>query len=196
MINKATNAIVSFFDTAYITRFLIRLLGFYLLFRLTNWLCIALITPEGYYSEFLDKYLDYVSAIKVSILKTGRLCAQWLDVVSHPLGDSILQVQNGGQVRMAWPCCGLEIMSFWAAFVLADTISLRKKAYWIIGGLAAIWIINCLRIAILVIGKQKDWHVLLNLNQHDMFNIVAYLLVLGLMFLYYKRNKLVFGKEV
>jgi exosortase/archaeosortase family protein len=196
MINRGSDTIVRFFDTTYIARFLLRLLGFYLLFRLANWLWIGFITPAGYYSEFLDNYLDYVSVIKASILKTGRLIAQLLGVFSQPLGDSILQVQNGGQVRMAWACCGLEIMSFWTAFVLADTISLRKKSYWAAGGLVAIWMINCLRIALLVIGKQKEWHMLLDLDQHDLFNIVAYLLVVGLMFVYYKRNNRVLGNEV
>ena len=193
MINKLTVALHKIVDASFVSKFIIRLVVLYFLFRSVNWLWVGLVTPEGYYSSFVDRYLDYVSVIKTSILGTGRAAADVFGVSSQLLEGSILKVNNGGELHMAWACCGLEIMSFWAAFTLADTTLMRAKLYWCLSGLFCIWFINSIRVGFLVVAKQKNWQSVLQLDQHDLFNVIGYAFIFLLMFIYYKKNKRTFS---
>lgn len=189
MINRISTTATRWLDTSYFLKFLLRLLGLYLLFRLINWLMIGLIVPDGYYSPFVDNYLNYVTAIKVSVLKMGAILAQLFGVSSFAVDTSTLQIVGSGKLIMAWSCTGLEIMSFWAAFSLADTTSLKSKLWWCFGGLFCIWFINSLRVMILMIAVKNDWQEIGTLRHHDTFNIVAYGFIFLLMFIYYSKNK-------
>jgi exosortase/archaeosortase family protein len=195
MINKISSSAVKFFDTSYIFRFILRLGGLYLLFRLINWAMIGAITPEGNYSYFIDHYLNYVTAIKVSILEVGTWIGHLCGVPSHLIDTSTIQIESatpltgGGQLFMAWSCVGLEVFSFWAAFALADSTPMKKKLLWLFGGLSAIFLINAMRVAILLIAITNNWTEIGALRHHDTFNIVAYGLIFLMMFIYYKKNK-------
>ena len=193
MISKATGNFVDVIKGPYFFKFFIRLSGLYLLFRLVNFVWISLVSPIGYYSPFIDRYLNYVTWIKVSVLEVGRSFAGVFGVASQLFEGSWVQVENGRKLFMAWPCCGLEIMSFWAAFVLADTTRFRTKLLWGVGGVFCIWLINCFRVGFLILATEKRWQHVLNLDQHDLFNILSYNLVLILMYVYYKKNYEQFG---
>ncbi|RYZ19140.1 MAG: exosortase/archaeosortase family protein [Chitinophagaceae bacterium] len=193
MIHKLQQTATRLLDTSYVGRFLLRMIVFYLVFRSINWLWVGLVTPEGYYSSFIDQYLDYVNVVKFSILKVGTLFSSVVGVPAIFINDSLVQVSNGGQIEMAWACCGLEIMSFWAAFVLADTTSKSVKLWWGLGGLFCLWFINCCRIMLLLLAKEYRWEQLLNLDQHFLFNVVAYSFVFMLMYVYYRKNKYALG---
>lgn len=175
-------------DLTYTSAFLGRLLVLYLFFRGVNWAVVGLVSPEGRYSPFVDRYLDYVTPLKLGVLSLGSALAALFGVPSRLLGGAVLEVENGGQLRMAWACCGLEIMSFWAAFALADTTPWRKKIVWCLGGVLAIALINSVRVALLVAAKQHRWEDLLQMDQHELFNYAGYIMVLLLMFVYYRKN--------
>lgn len=183
----------TFIDAPYVAKFLLRLLAFYLLFRGINWLWIGLIVPGGYYSPFVEHYLNYVTLIKVSVLQTASWLAHLFGVPSSLTDNSHLQVSGSRQIFMAWACTGLEIMSFWAAFTLADTTLWRKKLWWCTGGLFCIWFINCMRVAVLVVAVKNDWPQIGTIRHHDTFNMAAYAFIFVLMFVYYRRNKSAMG---
>jgi exosortase/archaeosortase family protein len=193
MINRLTTVSARLFDVPYLFKFLLRLLAFYLLFRLINWLMIGAIVRDGYYSSFIDNYLNYVTFIKVSVLQTASMMASLFDVTAYLVSDSRIKIEGSSGLFMAWSCCGLEIMSFWAAFALADTTNRRMKVYWVFGGLLCIWFINCIRVTILLIAVKNNWPSIGTLRHHDTFNIVAYSLVFLMMFVYYLKNKKNFG---
>lgn len=193
MINKLTRSALNFFDTSYVLKFIFRLLALYVLFRLINWLMIGAIVPGGFYSPFIDNYLNYITVIKISVLQMGSWLGQLLGVDSFLLNPSYLQIVGSKKLFMAWACCGLEIMSFWAAFALADTTALRTKLLWCFGGLFCIWLINCIRVAILTVAIKNKWPIIGSYSHHDTFNIVAYGLVFVLMLAYYRKNKMQLG---
>jgi exosortase/archaeosortase family protein len=195
MIRKINSYALKLFDVSYSVKFLLRMVGLYLLFRLINWSWIGLIAPGGLYSAFADNYLNYVSFIKVSVLQTARLMANIFGVSSHLVSTSVIKVEGGGELYMAWACCGLELMSFWAAFALADTTPLRTKLKWCLGGLFSIWLINCVRVSLIMIAQKNKWQNLQMMTHHDTFNIAAYALIIFLMFIYYKKNKKQFGEQ-
>ena len=76
------------------------------------------------------------------------------------------------------PCIGLGIMFFWIAFITAGASLPVRKIAWCLGGLAAIWLINCLRVTILLYSLEKDWNIGQYVDAHDMFNYSAYIIIL------------------
>ena len=194
MINRISSKALKLLDASYAAKFILRLLAFYLLFKLINFLEVGITVPGGAYSAFIDHYLNYITWTKVSVLQTASVMGTLFGVSSHLIGADYIKVEGAGQLYMAWACCGFEIMSFWAAFALADTTPLRTKIYWCLGGIFCIWLINCFRVTLLLVAMHYKWNQLLpRLSHHDSFNIVAYGFVFLLMFVYYKKNKKQFG---
>lgn len=91
---------------------------------------------------------------------------------------------NGSWVKLVYACLGVGVMCFWLAFVLANTGGLVKKITWLFIGLISIWLINVLRISIVLLANNKHIKMPLGLDNHTFFNILAYGAVFILMFLY------------
>jgi exosortase/archaeosortase family protein len=195
MISKINSYTRKLFDVSYSVKFILRMAGLYLLFRLINSLWIGLIVPGGLYSAFVEQYLNYIALIKVSVLQTASLMANLFGVSSHLLSTSTIKIEGASRLYMAWACCGLELMSFWAAFALADTTPLRTKLGWCLGGLFSIWLINCIRVSLIMIAIKNNWKNIQMMTHHDTFNIAAYALIVLMMFIYYKKNKKQFGEQ-
>jgi exosortase/archaeosortase family protein len=87
-------------------------------------------------------------------------------------------------LRMVYRCVGYGVMSFWAAFVLANKSRLAKKIYWVLLGWIVIWIINCIRVVLLLTALEKNWSVNKYVDHHALFNIVAYGFIFLLIFTY------------
>jgi exosortase/archaeosortase family protein len=79
-------------------------------------------------------------------------------------------------------------MSFWVAFVMANKQNWKKKAYWILGGCLLTWIINCLRVTILMVALNNNWPINGNIDHHTLFNIISYLFLFALIYSYIKAN--------
>jgi exosortase/archaeosortase family protein len=92
---------------------------------------------------------------------------------------------SGGEgVRMVYSCIGYGVMSFWAAFIIANRGSWKKKTAWIAGGLTAIFLINVLRLSLLLLAAQKHWAIPFGWDHHTWFNIVAYSFIFGMIYFY------------
>lgn len=101
----------------------------------------------------------------------------WLGI-SALVDGKLIYVINGKSLSMDVPCIGLGIMFFWVAFIIAGTSLAKRKIAWCIGGLIAIWLINCLRVTILLYSLEKDWNIGQYVDAHDMFNYTAYGVIL------------------
>lgn len=190
----ATARIGRFVGQSYTTRLVLRMAALYLLFRLLNWAMVGLVEPTGYYSSFLDHYLDYIQWLKTAILSAGKWMAALFGVHAETISSSALRIGKA-RLNMAAPCVGLEIMSFWAAFVLADTTRWRTKFRWCLVGIGSICLINSLRIMLLIIAMAYRWPQVGTISHHDSFNAVGYAAIIGLMFVYYKRNGQTWGRQ-
>jgi exosortase/archaeosortase family protein len=81
-------------------------------------------------------------------------------------------------------------MSFWIAYVIADNKNTwQKKLYWCVAGIFFIWVINCCRVSLLLLALQNNWAVVTGVDQHAMFNIVAYSFVFLMIWLYSRKNE-------
>lgn len=193
MVKIISRNIAKLFDVAYSLKFVIKFLGFFFLLNFFHHFWIGITVPGGeVYVPFLDRYLNYIVFIKTSLLKSAVFFADLIGVHSFTDSTDTVKVAGAGGLYMGRPCYGLEVMSFWTAFIFADTTSFRKKLLWCLGGLFCIWLINCLRITLMLAALKNKWQILY-MDHHQLFNIFAYVFVFLLIIFYYKKNKKQFG---
>jgi exosortase/archaeosortase family protein len=182
-LNRLKTFLSRYFDVDYFLRFFILLavLYYFSLFY------IAIIDKNGrFYSSFLDENLNYISWIRNSVLYTSNFIANMIGVDSHVRPPFFIVAPNGSIVEMVYACLGIGLMSFWLAFVLASPDAFKKKIAWCIVGLVCIWFINSWRVALITVALEKHWKINANMDHHMLFNIVAYTLMLVLIWLYTK----------
>lgn len=147
---------------------------------------IGLSSPAGHYSLFVDKYLNYITGFRKGLLLGAKFLLKLAGYETYLANEFVLRLQNGKGVRMVYSCLGYGIMSFWAAFVIANKGDLIKKAAWILMGLFLICLINVLRICLLLLSNNKVLAIPFHINHHTLFNVSAYLLIFILIWLYDK----------
>ena len=136
----------------------------------------------------MEKYFDYVSWIKNSLINTtaGILSVFNIETVREP--GFVLRIKGGRAVVIAMSCVGYGVYSFWIAFVAANSATFRKKAWWIIMGLLILWFINVIRITLLLLAINRGWPMPLGIDHHTWFNIAAYGMIFFLIWVYDKKS--------
>ncbi len=148
------------------------------------------ITAKGnYYSSFCDEYLNYVRWIRISILKAAGVICSVFGYHTRIENTISLRIINGIKINMVYSCIGIGVLSSWASFVIAYPSKLKRKIYWLFGGLLLIWMVNVIRIAALLILFNKTRDINTFPNHHTAFNIIAYIIVLLLIYFYTKDKK-------
>jgi exosortase/archaeosortase family protein len=88
-----------------------------------------------------------------------------------------------------YSCIGYGLISFWIAFIFANPVHWKKKIKWGTIGVVSIFIINVIRISLLLIVINNKWPNGINVDSHTLFNIVAYCLIFLLIFLFDRSEK-------
>jgi exosortase/archaeosortase family protein len=154
--------------------FIGKLLGTYILLYYGTIAIIGIAAPGGLYSPFVEQYLDYVSCIKRSLMAGTR----WLvglvgyDTITEP--GFLVRITGKQGVIIAMDCVGYGVYSFWIAYVVANTMALKKKLLWMVGGVLALWGINVIRISMFLIAINNNSTMPFGIDHHTWFNIVAY----------------------
>lgn len=141
---------------------------------------IGLAAPGGYFSPFVAHYLDYVSWIKISLIKATGFILSLCNVATHTEPGFLIRINGGRGVFIAMDCVGYGVYSFWIAFVAANTGTLPRKITWIISGLLILWLINVIRITLFLVAINKGWPMPLGIGHHTWFTLVAY----GMIFIF------------
>ena len=86
----------------------------------------------------------------------------------------------------------MGLKSFWVAFVCAHKLELKPKIWWSVLGVVTIFLLNCIRVTVLMIAMIDRWPIseYLGANAHDTFNYLCYAALLGLVLLFYAKAKL------
>jgi exosortase/archaeosortase family protein len=156
---------------------------------------IGLSAPGGYYSEFVHNYLDYVSLFRFCLLHTSKILLMLFGYNVFVENAYIIRMHGGSGVHLVYSCLGFGVMSFWVAFVYANTAPWKKKAKWIIGGVLAIIFINVLRISIFLVAINKHWHNIFNLDNHALFNIAVYMLIFVMIYMFDRNSRKIKGMQ-
>ena len=173
----------------------IYLVKFFAIFCIAYFVTLAVegvAAPGNRYWPVVDHYFNYPSWLRASLVHGTRFflsLSGYETVITDPAS---LQMLNGKAVHVSYDCYGVGVMSFWLAFVVANKGSGLKKSLWVLGGFAAIWLINITRIGMLLVAINKNRQLPFNMDNHDFFTVLAYGAIFLLMFLYDRS----FGKSV
>jgi exosortase/archaeosortase family protein len=169
----------------YIIKFLVL---FALLFYGTEAI-IGLSAPGGAYNAIVARHLNFIDPFRHFQLLAVKYAVSVLGYQTYFRDAFWLSFVGGRGVRMAYDCIGYGLLSFWIAFVFANTGSWKKKSGWIVGGCLALIAINIVRISLLLIATNKGWPIPLGWDHHTWFNIAAYLLIFVMIFFFDRSGK-------
>jgi exosortase/archaeosortase family protein len=145
--------------------------------------------PGGNYSPFVEKYFDISSWLRSSLIFATKTFVSILGIETIRVDDYVLKAVGGRGVRIVYSCLGFGVMSFWFAYIVANIASLKKKIVWVFGGLLFLWILNVLRISLVLIAGNKGWTFPFGWDHHTWFNIVAYLVIFAMIYFFEKSLK-------
>lgn len=145
---------------------------------------IGLASPDNLYSPFVANHLNFIDPLRTSLLWGAKALLSLWGYPSYFRDSYTLGLTSGEAVRMVYSCIGYGVMSFWAAFVFANRGPFVKKAVWIAGGLIGLWAINVGRMALLLLASKNRWSIPFGWDHHTWFNIAAYVLIFGMIYLY------------
>ncbi len=164
-----------------------KLLLLYFIFDYGTTLFIGVTGTGGrYYSYTLDHYFNYVSWLRNIILHGSNSMMHLLRFDTTIVSEYLIGIKHGAAVQLVYSCLGYGVLSFWAAFIIANKGTLKFKAIWLCFGFFVIIFSNIVRVCILLISKQQKWYKPFEFDHHTTYNIIAYLLVLMLMFFFLK----------
>jgi exosortase/archaeosortase family protein len=168
--------------------FSVKFILLFLLFYLGSFALIGVTAPGGYYIPFIAKYLDYISWLKITLIKGASVVAALFGYTTVEEPGFILRVKGGLEIFIARDCVGFGVMSFWAAFVLATAMhSLKQKIFWLLTGLFLLWLINVIRIGLFLVARNRAWDMPLSLDHHTWFTIFAYGAILLMIYIFERK---------
>lgn len=139
-----------------------------------NYFWTGLTLPGGIYSSFADEYLDYISGLRVFILKGSSLMLNVAGYNSYIHDTYFLTIPGTKTVKMVYSCIGLSIICVWWAFVISFPQALKGKIINLLAGTAVIIVLNMVRIALVALSPTNGRFLNTPFNHHDVFNMVVY----------------------
>lgn len=168
--------------------YIAKFLGIFALLYFGTLAVIGLASPGGgLHSHLVANYLDYVSWIKISLMRVPAFILSLFGVPTHEEPGFLLRINRGRGVIIAYSCVGYGVYSFWIAYVVANKGSICKKLIWTVVGVLGLWFINVIRITLLLYAINVGWPMPLGFDHHTWFNIFAYLLIF-ILIIYYDRS--------
>ncbi len=150
----------------------------------------GLAVQGGYYSPFVEKHLNIAAWVRTALIVSTKYFLLLLGVQTERVSEYVLRMVGGRGVRIVYGCLGFAVMCFWVAYIFAASTSLMKKLRWFFFGLSLLWIINVIRIGLVLIATNKGWHFPFGLDHHAWFNIIAYLIIFIMIYFFEKSIKL------
>jgi exosortase/archaeosortase family protein len=170
-------------------RFVLLFIAVFLLFYYGTLFLTGLAVPGGWYSPFVEKYFNIAAWLRSSLILSSKQFLSLLGTETIRSDEYVLRAVGGRGVRIVYACLGFGVMSFWFAYVLANVGSLLKKIIWVSGGLVLLWIINVVRISLVLLAGNKGWHFPFGWDHHTWFNIVAYMAIFVMIYFFEKSLK-------
>ncbi len=174
-------------DRGYIL-FLLRFLGLFSLLYFGTYAFIGLSTEGGYYIPFL-KYIDYVSWYRQLLLGSAETVLDLFGYDAYTRGPYLLYINGKSGIQLVYECLGIGVLSFWIAFIVTYQKAARKtRVQWVLAGILLITVLNIIRIIVLLLAVYKHWINIAGIDHHTLYNIIVYVIVLGMVLCYSKKG--------
>ena len=170
-------------------RFLIIFSATFLIFYYAAQFVTGLAIPGGMYSPFVEKYFNVAGWLRSSIIIATKWFVGIFQINTVRIDDYVLRIPKANGIRIVYSCLGFGVMSFWIAYIVATVAQLNKKVKWLFTGLIIIWLVNVLRISMVLISGYKGWEFPFGWDHHTWFNIVAYGFIFMMMYFFEKEIK-------
>lgn len=141
------------------------------------------------YSAFLDDHFNIIKQLTVFLTGAAKWLLTSLNYTVYKPNYHTLLIGNFGGVSLNPDCLGWAVMSFWVAFVYANSGSFIHKFKWMLIGLISISLINIIRIALIAVATHLRWKTLTSLDHHQTFNVFSYGCIFIIMYWYIKIQK-------
>jgi exosortase/archaeosortase family protein len=167
--------------------FLIRFFGVFLFLYFGTEAWIGICAKGGIYLPWADQYFNYIDWIKKSLMYGIQWCVNniW-DYQTHFEPNYLIRINGKRGVYIAMGCVGYGVYSFWVAYIIAVPQKIINKMIWVFSGLFLLWIINVLRISMFLVAINEKKTMPLGIDHHTWFNIIAYSMILLLIYFYDK----------
>lgn len=155
---------------------------------------IGLSSEGGYYVSWLDQYFNYVAWMRAALLHSAKEILHWMHFPVELKDAFTIRFAGGAGVHVGYDCIGYGVVYFWIAFIYANQVALSKRLKWLFGGVALIFTVNVIRIALMVISVNYHWKSPGDLDNHTLFNIVAYTVIFSMIYAFDRSEKKI-GKQ-
>ena len=149
----------------------------------------GLSVPGGNYSPFAEKYFNIADWLRSSLIFGTKIFVSIFNVETVRSSDYVLRIPNANGIKIVYSCLGFGVMSFWTAYIVATIAERKKKIAWLFSGLFIIWLINVVRLSMVLLAGKKGWKFPLGWDHHTWFNIIAYLFIFTMMYFFEKSIK-------
>lgn len=183
MSNKALDPILKLWKDPYI-RFIIYFIALYFLLEGFNVAFIGVTAKGGIYIPFLDEHLNYINWWRQFTIESTATVLRWFDYIVYTNKYQLKVIGKYG-FTMVYSCLGYGVMSVFAAFVITFPGRIKARFGFLVLGLVIIQLLNTLRLVLLSLyWNRKD--PLVNMDHHDLFNIVVYAVLIILVYIWLK----------
>jgi len=147
---------------------------------------VGLTTPGGkIFSSFLINYANFPYWLTITVTKISKILLELSGYEVYQISDSNITIRGSRGVTVAWGCLGVGAIGLWIAFIIAHrNFSVKNKLKWVVAGVALIFIINILRIDMIVLSNYYNWKYFRSFNAHTSFDILTYAVILVLMLVF------------
>jgi exosortase/archaeosortase family protein len=95
-----------------------------------------------------------------------------------------VSIHGSGGVTIIWGCVGVGVMFLWFSFIVAHKAKFIYKLKWVVAGIALIFIVNIIRIVLIVLSFFYHWKYIQSFNAHATFNTITYIIIIILMIIF------------
>jgi exosortase/archaeosortase family protein len=154
---------------------------------------VGLATPGGkLYLPWLEAYANFPYWLSVVVAKISAWSLTLLGYSVYQLGADNVSITGSRGVTIAWGCLGIGAIGLWIAFITAHKAKLKFKLKWVLWGVAAIFMVNIIRIDMIALSNHYNWKYWMSFNAHTSFDILTYAVILIFMLIFvllYNKNK-------
>ncbi|MCW3114283.1 MAG: hypothetical protein JWR18_2679 [Segetibacter sp.] len=139
----------------------------------------GVIGPGGnLYSSFIDTHFNLIVSFTKFLTMSAKLLLEAAGYDLFQQDYSTIRIGHSKGVHVNPSCLGWAVMSFWVAFVFANTGSKKHKLKWMIIGVFSIVLLNITRIALITISNHLTWAAITSLDHHQTFNVASYVCII------------------
>ena len=158
--------------------FVVRFIGYFVIFYFFFPAYRGIVGQGGLvYSSFLENHFNIITGLTRILTNSANAILEILQYSTLQKNYHSLKIVNSPGISVNPSCLGWGVMSFWAAFTLANIGSIVFKLKWLLFGIISIMTLNITRIILIVLANHHKWSFISSLDHHLTFNIFSYLFI-------------------